>query len=54
MLLIKRLAKKAETIEGALEIDEKYFDRCLTPTLKLWRRKSQLIDDFVDELDCYG
>ena len=49
-MLQKRLAKKAETIEGALEIDEKYFDEMFDTYTQAVEEKSQLIDDFVDEL----
>lgn len=49
-MLQKRLAKKTETIEGALEIDDKYFDGMLNTYVNAVEEKAQLIDDFVDEL----
>ena len=49
-MLQKRLAKKAETIEGALELDDKYFDGMFDTYVNAVEEKAQLIDDFVDEL----
>ena len=49
-MLQKRLANKAETIEGALELDEKYFDGMFDTYTQAVEEKAQLIDDFVDEL----
>ena len=49
-MLQKRLAKKAETIEGALELDDKYFDGMFDTYTQAVEEKAQLIDDFVDEL----
>ena len=49
-MLQKRLAKKVETIEGALEVDEKYFNDMFGTYDAAITEKAQLIDDFVDEL----
>ena len=49
-MLQKRLAKKAETIEGALDLDDKYFDSMFDTYTQAVEEKAQLIDDFVDEL----
>ena len=50
-VLQKRLAKKTGTIEGALALDEtKEFDEMFNVYTQAVEQKSQLIDDFVDEL----
>ena len=49
-MLQKRLAKKAETIEGALDLDDKYFDSMFDTYTQAVEEKAQLIDGFVDEL----
>ena len=49
-MLQKRLAKKTETIEGALELDEKYFDSMFDTYTQAVEEETQLIDDFVDNL----
>ena len=50
-VLQKRLAKKTETIEGALALDEgKEFEEMFNIYTQAVEEKSQLIDDFVDEL----
>ena len=48
--LQKKLAKKTETIEGALELDDKYFNDMFDAYTQAVEEKAQLIDDFVDEL----
>ena len=49
-MLQKKLAKQADTIEGALEIDDEYFNNVFDTYTKAVDEKAQLIDDFVDEL----
>ena len=49
-MLQKRLANKTSTIEGAIDLDEKYFDDMFNTYTQAVEEKSQLIDDFIDEL----
>ena len=49
-LLQKALAKKADTIEGALSLDDAYFNKMFDDYMGAVDAKAQLIDDFVDEL----
>ncbi len=48
--LQKKLAKDVSTIEGALEVDEKYMNEMFDAYTKSVEAKSIAIDDFVDEL----
>ena len=48
--LQKKLAKQTETIEGTLELDDKYFNDMFDAYTQAVEEKAQLIDDFVDEL----
>ena len=49
-MLQKKLAKQADTIEGALKLDDEYFNNMFDTYTKAVDDKAQLIDDFVDEL----
>ena len=49
-MLQKQLAKKTETIEGALGLGQKDFDEMFETYTQAVEQKAQLIDDFVDEL----
>ena len=49
-MLQARLAKQSETIEGLLEVDEKYMDGMLDTYLKAITDKTAQIDSFVDNL----
>ncbi len=49
-VLQKKLAKQADTIEGALKIDDKYLNDMMDVYLGAVDEKAQLIDGFVDEL----
>ena len=50
-ILQKKLSKKTRTLEGALALDEnKEFDEMFNAYTQAVEEKSQLIDDFIDEL----
>ena len=48
-MLQKKLAKQADTIEGALKLDDEYFNNVFDTYTKAVD-EAQLVDDFVDEL----